>query len=266
LSWQRLHSDCGGGAGVVIAAMLLVGTIIAAAALVGAAIAVMAALVQQLRQPSLVGAVVEEAVALAQGLWRRRRWRSDCSDSGVRAGIMAASASAQRLRWWRWRSDCGVGGVRAAVAATGLVGHSGNCGGDGVGAGIASTAVLACGNGSLGAVIFSLRLFEIFSFPSSNHERVIDLNMISRDIFIINPRGFIFCLLFEILIFLQVSIAIITSQNNYLTNKNSHVVLLDTFSHQISKKIFKRCLKVVHIFLDIFLKVSMYEAHMKREC
>jgi hypothetical protein len=41
-------------------------------------------------------------------------------------------------------------------------------------------------------------LFEIFPFPSSNHGRDIDLKMTSRDIFIINPREFIFCLLFEI--------------------------------------------------------------------
>ena len=39
------------------------------------------------------------------------------------------------------------------VAATGLVGHSGDCSGDSVGAGIAATAALVCGVGGVGAII-----------------------------------------------------------------------------------------------------------------
>ncbi len=57
--------------------------------------------------------------------------------------------------------------------------------------------------------IFSHRLLEILYVPSSNHERVIDLKMTSHYIFIIYPKGFHFCLLFEIKISLQVSLGII---------------------------------------------------------
>jgi hypothetical protein len=104
---------------------------------------------------------------------------SDCGGNGVGTGIAATAAlacgngsvgavivvaeSAQGLLWRLrhsdcgdvigWRSDCGDGGVHAAVVPTGLVGHSGDCGGDGVGAGIAAAAALAWGNGGIGAVI-----------------------------------------------------------------------------------------------------------------
>jgi hypothetical protein len=63
----------------------------------------------------LVGAVVEEAVALAQGLRQRRR-RSYCG-----GGIGAVISSAQRLQRRRRHSVC-VGGVGAMIAAMSLVG------------------------------------------------------------------------------------------------------------------------------------------------
>ena len=85
--------------------MSLVGTIIAAV-LVGAPIAVMAALVQRLRQHhwfiqwvivamTLVVAVIVVA-ALVQPL--HGRWRSDCSGGSVGAAITTAAALMQRLR------------------------------------------------------------------------------------------------------------------------------------------------------------------------
>ncbi len=64
----------------MITAMLLVGTIIVAAVLVGAAIAVMAALVQRLRQHHW----------LVQWLRKQWRWRSDCGN-GI--GIVIAVAA-----------------------------------------------------------------------------------------------------------------------------------------------------------------------------
>jgi hypothetical protein len=78
-------------------------------------------------------------------------------------------------------------------------------------------------------------LFEISSFPSGNHEHVINLKMTSRDIFFRNPREFIFCLLFEILIFLQVSITIITSQNKSYFHLKSQGIF---FSYGVENFVF----------------------------
>ena len=133
--------------------MALVGTIIAAAALVGAAIAVMAVLVQRLRQRRWlvqwlrrhlrwrrdwggvgVGAVIAVMVAFVQGLWRRQHQRSVCG-VGVGAVIVAAAlvvavivvaAPAQRLRG-HWRSDCSGDSVGAAIKAAAMLGFTGTC-------------------------------------------------------------------------------------------------------------------------------------------
>ena len=54
--------------------------------------------------------MVEEAVVLAQGLWRRQRWRSDCSDGDVRAGMCQRSYCC-----------CGVDAVIVVLVLVGAV-------------------------------------------------------------------------------------------------------------------------------------------------
>ena len=64
---------------------------------------------------SLVGAMVDEAVVLAQRLWQWC-WCSDCRSVG--AVIAAAAVLVQQFRWQQyWCSDCGDSGVGAMIAA-----------------------------------------------------------------------------------------------------------------------------------------------------